>query len=76
MLNVKLRLTQVFSVYSGATSDENKEYLMRKQYFMTMKMKTMISLKTFKKEGVGHIEESENNNQITIVMNKELLSLK
>ena len=36
----------------------------------------MISLKTFKKEGVGHVEESENINQITIVMNLESFSLK
>ena len=38
-----------------------------------MAMKTMISLKTIKKEGVGDVEEFKNNIQITILVNKESL---
>ena len=67
----KLWLTQELSVYSGPNSDEDEEYLTRKQYFMAMK--PMLSLKIFKKEGVGHVEETEYNNQITILMKKESL---
>ena len=38
-----------------------------------MAMKTMISLKTIKKEGVGDVEEFKNNIQIIILVNKESL---